>query len=142
MEQQARAYLDRIDAQGGMVAAIERGWVQREIEDAAYRHQQAVDSGESVVVGVNRFTGPNGVGLPVPSFEGGVEREQIERVRAVRARRDPLRWRGALDRVTERARCSNNLMPAILEAVESCATVGEIAASIGNVFGEYQPASL
>jgi methylmalonyl-CoA mutase N-terminal domain/subunit len=142
MEQQACAYLDRIDAHGGMVAAIERGWVQREIEDATYRQQQAVDSGESVVVGVNRFTGPNAMGRPVPSFEGGVEREQIERVRAVRARRDTLRWRAALDRITEQARCSNNLMPAILEAVESCATVGEIGASMGKVFSEYQPASL
>jgi methylmalonyl-CoA mutase, N-terminal domain len=142
VEQQARVYLDRIDAQGGMVAAIERGWVHREIEDAAYRHQLALDSGESVVVGVNRFTGPNAVGLPVRSFEDGVEREQIERVRALRVRRDPLRWRTALDRVTEQARCSSNLMPAIIEAVESCATVGEIAASMGKVFGEYQPASL
>jgi methylmalonyl-CoA mutase N-terminal domain/subunit len=142
IEQQARAYLHRIDAQGGMVAAIERGWVQREIEDAAYRHQQAVDSGKSVLVGVNRFTGPDATGLPVQSFDGGVEREQIERVRALRVRRDPLRWRAALDRVTEQARCSSNLMPAVLDAVESCATVGEIAASMGEVFGEYQPASL
>ena len=142
IEQQARAYLDRIDAQGGMVAAIERGWVQQEIEDAAYRHQQALDSGETVIVGVNRFTGPSAVGLPVQSFEDGVERAQIERVRALRARRDPLRWRAALDRVTEQARCSSNLMPPILEAVESCATVGEIATSMGKVFGEYQPASL
>jgi methylmalonyl-CoA mutase N-terminal domain/subunit len=142
IEQQARAYLHRIDAQGGMVTAIERGWVQREIEAAAYRHQQSVDSGESVLVGVNRFTGPDSAGLPVQSFDGGVEREQIERVRALRVRRDPLRWRAALDRVTEQARCSSNLMPSVLEAVESCATVGEIATSLGEVFGEYQPASL
>jgi methylmalonyl-CoA mutase, N-terminal domain len=140
IEEQARAYLHRIDAEGGMVAAIERGWVQREIEDAAYRHQQAVDSGERVVVGVNRFADPNTVEAPVRSFEDGVEREQIERVRALRVRRDPLRWREALDRVTEQARCGINLMPAILEAVESCATVGEVAASMGKVFGEYHPA--
>jgi methylmalonyl-CoA mutase, N-terminal domain len=111
-------------------------------EDVAYQHQRAVDSGESVVVGVNRFAGPDAVELPVRSFEDGVEREQIERVRALRVRRDPLRWRAALDRVTEQARCSRNLMPAILEAVESCATVGEVATSMGKVFGEYQPASL
>jgi methylmalonyl-CoA mutase, N-terminal domain len=141
MEQQARAYMTRIDAMGGMVAAIEHGWVQREIEDAAYQHQRAVDSGESVVVGVNRFAGPNTVELPV-RVEDGVEREQIERVRALRVRRDPLRWRASLDRVTEQAQCSSNLMPAILEAVESCATVGEVATSMSKVFGEYQPASL
>jgi methylmalonyl-CoA mutase N-terminal domain/subunit len=142
VEQQARAYLDGIDAQGGMVAAIERGWVQREIEDAAYRDQRALDCGERVVVGVNRFTGPNAVELPTRSLEDEVERKQIERVCALRVRRDPLRWRAALDRVTEQARCSSNLMPVILEAVESDATVGEITASMGKVFGEYQPASL
>jgi methylmalonyl-CoA mutase, N-terminal domain len=141
IEQQARAYMTRIDAMGGMVAAIERGWVQREIEDAAFRHQQAVDSGARVVVGANRFTGPDAMESREKS-EGTVEQDQIERVRALRIRRDPLRWRAALDRVTEQARCNTNLMPAILEAVESCATGGEIAASMGKVFGEYKPASL
>jgi methylmalonyl-CoA mutase, N-terminal domain len=141
IERQARAYMTRIDAMGGMVAAIERGWVQREIEDAAFRHQQAFDSGASVVVGVNRFTGPDSM-EPPQKPEGAVEQDQIERVRALRMRRDPLRWRAALDRVTDQARCSTNLMPAILEAVESCATVGEIAASMGEVFGEYKPASI
>jgi methylmalonyl-CoA mutase N-terminal domain/subunit len=141
IEQQARAYLNRIDAMGGMVAAIECGWVQREIEDAAFRQQQAFDSGTSVVVGVNRFTAPDTT-EPRERLEGTVEQDQMERVRALRMRRDPLRWRTALDRVTDQARCSNNLMPAILEAVESCATVGEIASSMGEVFGEYKPTSL
>jgi methylmalonyl-CoA mutase, N-terminal domain len=141
IEQQARAYLNRIDAMGGMVAAIECGWVQREIEDAAFGHQQAFDSGTSVVVGVNRFTAPDTTEPRAP-LEGTVEQDQMERVRALRMRRDPLRWRTALNRVTDQARCSNNLMPAILEAVESCATVGEIASSMGEVFGEYKPTSL
>jgi methylmalonyl-CoA mutase, N-terminal domain len=140
IEQQARAYMTRIQAMGGMVAAIERGWVQREIEDAAFRHQQAFDSGASVVVGVNRFTGPDATESR-QNLEPSVEQDQIERVRALRSRRDPLRWRAALDRVTDQARSSTNLMPAILEAVESCATVGEITASMSEVFGEYQPAS-
>jgi methylmalonyl-CoA mutase N-terminal domain/subunit len=147
IEQEALTYLERIDALGGMVAAIESGWVQREIEDAAYRHQQAVEAGETVVVGVNRFAGE-----PAPASRGSedfpcppgqdvdeaAERGQIERVRAFRARRDPLRWQAALDRVTEQARSTRDLMPAILEAVESCATVGEIAGSLRKVFGEYQ----
>ena len=141
IEQQARSYLDRIDALGGMVAAIERGWVQREIEDAAYRHQQAVDCGETVVVGVNRFVNrsEDSPGPPARDFGETAERAQIERVRALRARRDPLRWQAALDRVTEQARSSGNVMPAILEAVESCATVGEIAGGMRKVFGEYVP---
>jgi methylmalonyl-CoA mutase N-terminal domain/subunit len=138
IEHGARNYLDRIDALGGMVAAIECGWVQREIEDAAYRHQHAVDSRETVVVGVNRFAGPGEEPPHVQKDDEQVERKQIERVRALRGRRDPLRWQAALDRVTEQARGSANVMPSILEAVESSATVGEIAASLGKVFGEYQ----
>jgi methylmalonyl-CoA mutase N-terminal domain/subunit len=99
-----------------------------------------------VVVGVNRFTGPDAT-EPREKPEGTVERDQIERVqiertKALRMRRDPLRWRAALDRVTDQARSSTNLMPAIVEAVESCGTVGEIAASMGEVFGQYQPPSL
>jgi methylmalonyl-CoA mutase N-terminal domain/subunit len=150
IEQEARSYLERIDALGGMVTAIERGWVQREMEDAAYRHQQAVEAGETLVVGVNRFIGPGAP--PAPASRGGeespclpdqevnetAERRQVERVRALRARRDPLRWQTALGRVTEQARSTGNLMPVILEAVESCATVGEIAGSLRQVFGEYQ----
>jgi methylmalonyl-CoA mutase, N-terminal domain len=142
IEQEASRYLERIDALGGMVAAIERGWVQREIEDAAYQHQKAVDAGETVVVGVNRFTGPqiteDSPGLPPRNADETAARGQIERVRALRARRDPVRWQAALDRVTEHARSTGNLMPAILEAVESCATVGEIAQIMRKVFGEYQ----
>ena len=139
IEREVESYLERIDALGGMVAAIERGWVQREIEDAAYRHQRAVDSGEAVVVGVNRFAGEEVNGLGEHNVDETAERRQIERVRAVRARRDPLRWETALDQVTEQARSTTNLMPAILEAVESYATVGEITARLRAVFGEYQP---
>jgi methylmalonyl-CoA mutase N-terminal domain/subunit len=141
IEQQARSYLERIDTLGGMVAAIEGGWVQREMEDAAYLHQQAVDGGETVVVGVNRFTSPeeNSVCVVDQGVDETSQRGQIERVRALRARRDPLRWQAALDRVTDQARSNGNLMPVILEAVESFATVGEIAGSLRQVFGEYLP---
>jgi methylmalonyl-CoA mutase, N-terminal domain len=141
IEEEARSYLERIDALGGMVAAIERGWVQREMEDAAYRHQRAVDAEETVVVGVNRFIGPGEdfPCLPDQDVDETAERRQVERVRALRARRDPLRWQAALVRVTEQARCTGDLMPVILEAVESCATVGEIAGSLRQVFGEYLP---
>jgi methylmalonyl-CoA mutase N-terminal domain/subunit len=140
IEQRARAYLDRIDALGGMVAAIERGWVQQEIEQAAYQQQQDVDSGKTVVVGVNRYASGDEDPQPVRPVNEGGEREQIERVRGLRGRRDPLRWRAALDRVQEQAKATGNVMPAILEAVESSATVGEIAGSLRAVFGEH-PAS-
>ena len=137
VEQGACAYLDRIDGMGGMLAAIERGWVQQEIEQAAYQQQQDVDWGKTVVVGVNRFAGGGQDPQPVGTRNEAVEREQIERVRALRARRDPLRWRAALDRVQEQANVGVNLMPAILDAVERYATVGEIAGSLRQVFGEH-----
>ena len=140
IELQANSYLERIDSLGGMVAAIERGWVQREIEEAAYRYQQAVDCGERVVVGVNRFAGPNddSRGVRAGEDDGTSERLQVERVRALRARRDPLRWKTAIERVRERARSSGNVMPVIVEAVESGATVGEIAGGLREVFGEFR----
>jgi methylmalonyl-CoA mutase, N-terminal domain len=138
IEQGARAYLDRIDRLGGMVAAIERGWVQQEIEQAAYQQQQEIDSGKTVVLGVNRYASGDPEPQPVAAVNEAGEREQVERVRGLRARRDPLRWQAALDRVEEQAKATGNVMPAILEAVESCATVGEIAGSLRKVFGEHR----
>jgi methylmalonyl-CoA mutase N-terminal domain/subunit len=141
IEQGARAYLEQIDAAGGMLAAIQGGWVQREIEAASYLHQQSVDAGETVVVGVNRFTHPGeeAATLATGTLDETTEATQIERLRALRLRRDPQRWQAAVDRVTEHARTTNNVMPAILEAVESYATVGEIASALCKVFGEHQP---
>ncbi|MBV8630216.1 MAG: methylmalonyl-CoA mutase family protein [Silvibacterium sp.] len=138
IEQQARAYLDRIGALGGMLRAIEQGWVQQEIQNAAYEYQRAVDTGEATVVGVNRFTREDEPSIPIQRIDEALERKQIERVRALRGRRDPLRWQASLDAVKDHARIGSNLMPAILEAVESSATVGEIAAAMREVFGEYE----
>jgi methylmalonyl-CoA mutase N-terminal domain/subunit len=138
LEQQARAYFDRIDAMGGMLRAIERGWVQQEIQSAAYEYQCAVDSGEAVVVGVNRFSREDEPGIPIQRIDEALERQQVERVRVLRARRNQSRWQSAIEQVKEHARSGQNLMPAILEAVESYATVGEVAAAMRAVFGEYQ----
>jgi len=138
LEKQARVYLDRIDALGGMLRAIERGWVQQEIQSAAYEYQRAVDSGEATVVGVNRFTREEEPPIPIQRIDEALERRQVERVRALRARRDKIRWQSSLHRVKDHARTGQNLMPAILNAVESYATVGEIAAAMREVFGEYQ----
>jgi len=138
IEQQAKDYFSRIEAMGGMLRAIERGWVQQEIQNAAYKAQQQVDSGEAVVVGVNRFAQETEVEIPTQRIDESLERKQIERVRASRMRRDPRRWQAAIDGVTHAARGGGNLMPAILEAVESNCTVGEIAGAMRGVFGEYQ----
>ncbi|MBT9332146.1 acyl-CoA mutase large subunit family protein [Paracidobacterium acidisoli] len=138
MERQVQDYFDRIEAMGGMLRAIERGWVQQEIQNAAYAYQQAIDSGEAVVVGVNRFSREEEPPVPIQRIDETLERRQVERVRALRQRRDAGRWQSALDRVREHARNGGNLMPSILEAAESCATVGEITSTLRSVFGEYQ----
>ncbi len=138
LEQQANTYLDRIDALGGMLRAIEQGWVQQEIQSAAYDYQRAVDSGQATVVGVNRFARSEEPSIPIQRIDETLERRQIERLKALRARRDKSRWQSSLNQIKDNARNGQNLMPAILEAVESYATVGETAATMREVFGEYQ----
>jgi methylmalonyl-CoA mutase, N-terminal domain len=138
IEREVHDYFAKIEAMGGMLRAIEKGWVQQQIQNAAYKQQQQVDSGEAIVVGVNRFTQEETAEVPTQRVDEQLERNQVERVRALRIRRDPQRWQAAIDAVTESARNGANLMPAILEAVESNATVGEISGGMRNVFGEYQ----
>jgi methylmalonyl-CoA mutase, N-terminal domain len=138
IEKRASAYLEKIAAMGGMLRAIEQGFVQQEIQNAAYEFQRAVDSGSAVIVGVNRFTRDGEPGIPLQHIDESLERKQVDQVRALRVRRDAIRWNAALQSVTDAARGGANLMPAILEAVESCATVGEIAGTLRKVFGEYQ----
>ncbi len=138
IEAEVHGYFERIEKQGGMLAAIERGWVQQEIQQAAYEYQRAVDTGEATVVGVNRFTVENDPPIPTQHIDEDLERKQVERVRALRARRDVGPWQDSLDRIREHARSGANLMPAILDAVESYATVGEIATTLREVFGEYR----
>jgi len=140
IETRAAAYLEKIDALGGMIRALERGYVQQEIQNAAYEYQQQVDRGEATVVGVNKFTVDEE--KPIPTFQADetLERKQVERVRTLRARRDRQPWEAALKSVQEAARSGANLMPRILQAVEACATVGEISDTLRRVFGEYKEA--
>ena len=138
IESRALGYLEKIAAMGGMLRAIERGYVQQEIQNAAYEFQRTVDSGSAVIVGVNRFAQEVEPEIPLQHMDESLERKQVERLRAMRARRDPVRWQAAIQGVTDAARSGANLMPAILEAVESYATVGEIAGTLRKTFGEYQ----
>ena len=138
IEKRASAYLEKVAAMGGMLRAIEQGFVQQEIQNAAYEFQRAVDGGSAVIVGVNRFTREGEPGIPLQHIDESLERKQVEQVRALRTRRDGVRWQTALRSVTDAARGGANLMPAILEAVESYATVGEIAGTLRKDFGEYQ----
>ena len=122
----------------GMLRAIEQGYVQREIQNAAYAYQRAVDGHEAVVVGVNEFASENDVAVPIQRIDEALEGRQVERVRAMRLRRDKGVHAEALRGVAEAARGGANLMPRILGAVESYATVGEIADVLRGVFGEYR----
>jgi methylmalonyl-CoA mutase N-terminal domain/subunit len=144
IERDARALLERIERAGGTLAAIESGLIQREIQESAFRAQLAVDSGESVVVGVNRYdSGPteDKAAIPLLQIDEAVERRQIERVRAVRAGRSGGACRAALDAVTDAARGGANLVPTIITAVEAHATVGEISDAMRVVFGEFRDSS-
>ena len=151
IEAQAREYLRQIDSMGGMVRAIESGFVQREIQQAAYEYQQAIERGDRVVVGVNQYveeTNPSGREKPQGRTAGPaplpfridpeIERTQVERLTSLRARRDDARVKSTLQTVEETARTDRNLLPAILDAVKAYATVGEISDALRRVFGEYQ----
>src|SRR5579864_723619 len=140
IEKRAAEYLGKIEVMGGMLKAIERGYVQQEIQNAAYEYQQAVDRGEAIVVGVNRFELEQEKPIPIQRIDEALEPRQVERVSALRARRDKGRWQTALREVEEGARSGANLMPRILAAVEASATVGEISDAMRRVFGEYHEA--
>jgi methylmalonyl-CoA mutase N-terminal domain/subunit len=142
IEAGARDLLARIGEVGGTLAAIESGWIQRQIQESAYKTQVAVDAGESVVVGVNRFQSDEPVPIETFQVDEEVERQQIARVRVLRRTRDAAEWKAALAAVEGAARGRDNLVPPIITAVEAHATVGEIADTLRRVFGEHREASV
>jgi methylmalonyl-CoA mutase N-terminal domain/subunit len=137
IEAGARTYLDKIDAMGGTLKAIERGYIQAEIQNAAYEYQQAVDRKQAIVVGANAFGIEHEKAIPLQHSDESLERKQVERLRAVRAKRDQAKWKAAIQQVEDSARGTDNLMPAIVEAVDANATVGEISDAMRRVYGEY-----
>jgi methylmalonyl-CoA mutase, N-terminal domain len=137
IEARAKDYIARIDVLGGMLRAIESGYVQGEIQKAAYEYQRAIETGEQIVVGVNQFVAEKQESIPILRIDPEIERDQVARVQALRARRDSARSAAAVAAVEARARSGENLMPAISAAVEAFATVGEIADALRRVFGEY-----
>jgi methylmalonyl-CoA mutase N-terminal domain/subunit len=139
LEREAVRLLERIEARGGALRAIEQGEIQREIQESAYRYQRQVESGERAIVGVNRFQDEAQQAPPdTLRIDPAVEREQVERLRALRARRDPGPWEAALAALADRARGGNNLVPVMVEAVLAWATLGEIAGCLREVFGEHR----
>jgi methylmalonyl-CoA mutase N-terminal domain/subunit len=134
----ARELIAEIDAMGGAVAAIERGWMQDQIGESAYRAQQAIERGTSVVVGVNTFNeAQNGVPIPAQRIDPAIEREQVARTRAFRECRDADRVNATLAEVRRTAEGSSNLMPAFVEAVDAGATLGELCDVLRAVFGTH-----
>jgi methylmalonyl-CoA mutase N-terminal domain/subunit len=138
LEAAAWTYLDEIESLGGTLAAIEKGFQQREIQEAAYRVQRAIDTGDQIVVGVNRFTDDEVTTPPTQRIDPEGERRQVERVRRVRAERSAEGWTAAMDELERVARADGNLMPAILEAVRAYATVGEISDRLRVAWGEHR----
>jgi methylmalonyl-CoA mutase N-terminal domain/subunit len=137
IERGAEEYIQRIDAMGGTLAAIEKGFVQNEIQNAAYAYQQKVERGEAVVVGVNRFHQDEKEPLNTFRLDPELEKQQIARLQDLRASRDSGSVDARLQALENAARSSDNLMPLIMGCAEAYATVGEISDRLRAVFGEY-----
>ncbi|HYP22921.1 MAG TPA: methylmalonyl-CoA mutase family protein [Actinomycetota bacterium] len=142
LEGLATEYLERIDAMGGAVEAIESGWMKNEIEDAAYRVTQGIESGDRVVVGVNKFVAESEEDVEIHSLDPELERRQVERTQKVRAERDQAAVDAALKSLGEAARGDDNLLYPMREALAAYATLGEVSDVLREVFGEYEPKSL
>ena len=142
IEEGIQKYLDKIDEMGGVLAAIKNGYIQREIMRSAYDYQRAVDSGEQVIVGVNKFTIEEERTPPLLEIDEAVEKKQIERLKKLKQERDDERVSQVLNKVRQVAQSDENVMPVLLEAVKAYATVGEISSVLRDVFGEYREPSI
>jgi methylmalonyl-CoA mutase, N-terminal domain len=141
IEDRASNYLERIDALGGMLRAIETGYVQKEIQESAYRYQKAIEADETVVVGVNRFQSETENVVPTLKIDPAIEQQQIARVRAIREARPAAEAESALEKLEAAARGTENLLPRILDCVEAQVTVGEISNRLRAVWGEFKETS-
>jgi methylmalonyl-CoA mutase N-terminal domain/subunit len=139
LEERAQALMDQVDEMGGAVEAIETGWMKREIEDSAYRIAQTTESGERVVVGVNRFTDDAEEGAEILELDPELQAQQWDRLERLRKERDGSAVDAALKTVEETARGNDNLLPSMREALAVHATLGEVSDALREVFGEYEP---
>jgi methylmalonyl-CoA mutase N-terminal domain/subunit len=140
IEQRVLNYLKKIDAMGGTLRAIETGYIQGEIQNSAYEYQRAVETNRAIVVGVNRFQSDDGPKVKTLRVDPAIEKIQVERLQALRARRDSSTVESSLVRLEQSARGSENVLPRILDCVEVYATVGEISNRLRMVWGEYREA--
>ena len=138
MEQGALDYFRKIDSMGGMVAAIEKGFPQREIQDSAYHYQKAVERGDQVIVGVNKYEMDENSSIPILAINESVRAHQIERLEAARVKRDGGAVQNALEKLKRAAQKMENTMPATIEAVRAYASLGEICSALRDVYGVYE----
>jgi len=138
VEEEALRYIRRIDEMGGIIAAVERGYPQKEIADSAYKFQRQVESEERIIVGVNRFVSEEEVAIPVLKIDPEIERRQIERIQAVRARRDPAAYARTIEALRDACMSSKNLVPYVLDAVRAYATLGEVSDVLREAYGVYR----
>jgi methylmalonyl-CoA mutase N-terminal domain/subunit len=142
IEKRASAYLDKIDAMGGALPAIEAGYIQNEIQDAAYAYQRAIENGDQVVVGINQYQSEEKVELERLAVNPAIEQEQHQRLAVLRQKRNAGKISELLDQLDKAARGKDNLMPLFVTCVENDITLGEICACLRNVWGEYQPSTM
>jgi methylmalonyl-CoA mutase N-terminal domain/subunit len=141
-ETAAQAYIRRIDEMGGMIAAIEKSFPQREIANASYAYQQAVERGDKLVVGVNAFSSDREEPIEILQIDQNAQAHQADKLAALRKKRDNRRVRACLDALKRTAEGAGNTMPDILDAVRAYATLGEICDALREIFGSYQETSL
>jgi len=138
VEEQAWRLMDRIDAMGGSVTAIEQGFIQEEIARSAYEYQRQIETGEKIIVGVNKFQAQETGSIPVFRIDDSIRQIQTEKLASLRKRRDPARCDSILQDLNDKAASGENIMPVVIEAVENFCTLGEIADTLREVFGEYK----
>jgi methylmalonyl-CoA mutase N-terminal domain/subunit len=138
IEQEAQAYLDRIKDMGGMVEAIEAGFVQKEIQGSAYRYQKSIEDGSRIIVGVNKFQAIEEAPRDLLKVDPALRQIQIDKIQQVKNTRDNARVGAALDRIEQTAKGVENVMPSLADAVKEYATLGEICDVLRRVFGEYR----
>jgi len=138
VEKAALQLMAKIDAMGGSVAAIEQGFMQEEIAKSAYEYQRQVESGEKIIVGVNKFQSEENTNIPLLRIDESIQKIQSDKLKQLRAKRDAAKVSAALTKLYNYASGSENLMPAVVEAVENYCTLGEIADELRKVFGEYK----
>ncbi|MBU0702701.1 MAG: methylmalonyl-CoA mutase, partial [Chloroflexi bacterium] len=139
IERRSREYIEKIDSMGGALAAIEQGYIQREIQESAYQYQREIERKDRIVVGVNRFLVEEETALRRLRVDPAVGEQQAARLSALRERRENERVGALLACLKETAQSDDNLLPVILECVEAYATLGEICSALREVFGEYRP---